>query len=298
MAQFISEELTKCQLTDEDVADLRLKVADKSSLSTQVHDFDTAVNRENTLLKAADEELQALAEPTEVVTLEMKEAATAAYEEAVRQETLASEVVRHLDEVLTEYAKLVADNKAIMERVDFIFKLHDLASGGNSGQKGVTFERYVLGAILEEVVVAANVRLRQMSRGRYELLRARVESVSRGHRGLDLSVLDTYTGYERPANTLSGGETFLASLSLAMGLADIIQAYAGGIHLDTIFIDEGFGTLDPDTLDIAMETLVELQKSGRLVGIISHVPELKGRIQAHLEVEATNRGSTAHFMVP
>ena len=298
VAQFISEELTKCQLTDEDVADLRLKVADKSSLSTQVHDFDTAVNRENTLLKAADEELQALAEPTEAVTLEMKEAATAAYEEAVRQETLASEVVRHLDEVLTEYAKLVADNKAIMERVDFIFKLHDLASGGNSGQKGVTFERYVLGASLEEVVVAANVRLRQMSRGRYELLRARVESVSRGHRGLDLSVLDTYTGYERPANTLSGGETFLASLSLAMGLADIIQAYAGGIHLDTIFIDEGFGTLDPDTLDIAMETFVELQKSGRLVGIISHVPELKGRIQAHLEVEATNRGSTAHFMVP
>ena len=83
-----------------------------------------------------------------------------------------------------------------------------------------------------------------------------------------------------------------------MGLADIIQAYAGGIHLDTIFIDEGFGTLDPDTLDIAMETLVELRKSGRLVGIISHVPELKGRIPAHLEVEATNRGSTAHFMVP
>lgn len=297
-AKFISEELIKCQLTQQDVADLRPKVAEKAKLTTQVNDFDAAVNKENTLLKAAEEELQALAEPSEAVTLEMKDAATTAYEEAVRRETLASELVRHLDEVLTEYTELVADNKTIMDRVDFIFKLYDLASGGNSGQKGVTFERYVLGAILEEVVVAANVRLRQMSRGRYELQRADFDSVSRGHRGLDLAVLDTYTGYARPANTLSGGETFLASLSLAMGLADIIQSYAGGIHLDTIFIDEGFGTLDPDTLDIAMETLVELQKSGRLVGIISHVPELKGRIPAHLEVVATNRGSTARFMVP
>lgn len=297
-ANFIADELSKCQLTAQDIADLRPQVADKPKLLVQVKNFDAAVDRENTLLKAAQEQLQNLAEPSEAVTLEMKEAATTAYEEAVRQETIALEVVRHLEAVLDEYTKLVADNKTITERVDFLFKLYDLASGGNTGQKGVTFERYVLGAILEEVVVAANVRLRQMSRGRYELQRADFDSVSRGHRGLDLAVLDTYTGYARPANTLSGGETFLASLSLAMGLADIIQAYAGGIHLDTIFIDEGFGTLDPDTLDIAMETLVELQKSGRLVGIISHVPELKGRIPAHLEVEATNRGSTAHFMVP
>lgn len=90
----------------------------------------------------------------------------------------------------------------------------------------------------------------------------------------------------------------MASLSLAMGLADVIQAYAGGIHLDTIFIDEGFGTLDPDSLDIAMESLVELQASGRLVGIISHVPELRSRIPAHLEVQPVEQGSVAKFVVP
>lgn len=296
--QEIEAELRRSKLSDADLLELRPMVARKTEFVTTVKNYDAAVDRVQTLLTAASNDLASLAEPSMVVTKEMKDEASVIYENAVRNETKAAETVRHLEEVLAEYSKLVADNAAITERFTFINNLYELANGGNAGQKGVTFERYVLGAILEEVVVAANVRLRQMSRGRYELRRAQADSVSRGHRGLDLSVLDTYTGYERPANTLSGGETFLASLSLAMGLADIIQAYAGGIHLDTIFIDEGFGTLDPDTLDIAMETLVELQKSGRLVGIISHVPELKGRIPAHLVVEATNKGSTAHFLVP
>ncbi|MBK7920859.1 MAG: hypothetical protein IPJ92_01015 [Veillonella sp.] len=109
--------------------------------------------------------------------------------------------------------------------------------------------------------------------------------------------MDSYTGVARPANTLSGGETFLASLALALGLADIIQSYAGGIHMDTIFIDEGFGTLDPDTLDIAMETLIGLQDSGRLIGVISHVPELKERINVHLQISRSSKGSTAQFVI-
>ena len=102
---------------------------------------------------------------------------------------------------------------------------------------------------------------------------------------------------DRSVNTLSGGETFLASMALALGLADVIQSYAGGIHMDTMFIDEGFGTLDPDTLELAMETLVQLQSSGRLIGMISHVPELKTRIPAHLEVTRGDEGSTAKFVI-
>ena len=97
--------------------------------------------------------------------------------------------------------------------------------------------------------------------------------------------------------TLSGGETFLASLSLALGLADVVQSYSGGIHLDTIFVDEGFGTLDPESLDFAMRALIDLQKGGRLVGIISHVPELKERIDARLEIRPTDRGSVAGFRI-
>lgn len=115
--------------------------------------------------------------------------------------------------------------------------------------------------------------------------------------GLDLEVFDSYTGVVRSVSTLSGGETFLASLSLALGLADVVQSYSGGIHLDAIFVDEGFGTLDPESLDLAMRALIDLQKGGRLVGIISHVPELKERIEARLEVKSTDRGSMANFKI-
>lgn len=209
--------------------------------------------------------------------------------------TLKSQVIGK-EKSIQEISDLEAATKELSDRRAFIFGLADLANGGDSGMKGVSFERYVLGAILEEVLSAANLRLHDMSRGRYRLERS-LEEGGRGARGLDIAVFDAYTGASRPANTLSGGETFLASLGLAMGLADIIQSYAGGIHLDTMFIDEGFGTLDPDTLDVAMETLVALQSQGRLVGIISHVPELQQQIGAHLVVTKTDEGSSAYFQV-
>ena len=210
--------------------------------------------------------------------------------------TLKSQVTAK-ETTLQEISNLEAMTKELSERRAFIFGLADLANGGDTGIKGVSFERYVLGAILEEVLSAANLRLQDMSRGRYRLERS-LEEGGRGARGLDIAVFDAYTGASRPANTLSGGETFLASLGLAMGLADVIQSYAGGIHLDAMFIDEGFGTLDPDTLDVAMETLVSLQSQGRLVGIISHVPELQQQIGAHLVVTKTDGGSMAYFQMP
>ena len=209
--------------------------------------------------------------------------------------TLKSQVTGK-EKTIQEISELEATTKELSDRRAFIFGLADLANGGDSGMKGVSFERYVLGAILEEVLSAANLRLHDMSRGRYRLERS-LEEGGRGARGLDIAVFDAYTGASRPANTLSGGETFLASLGLAMGLTDVIQSYAGGIHLDTMFIDEGFGTLDPDTLDVAMETLVALQSQGRLVGIISHVPELQQQIGAHLVVTKTDEGSRAYFQV-
>lgn len=289
--------LAQSKLTEADILAIETFTGDVKGLTDEVRKYEDAWGQREALLKAAKQELASVPEVTCLVSDEDKEAVMAAYETALREAAIQSKEEQRLQAVLTEYETLVTQNETITERRTFIFNLYDLANGGDSGLKGVTFERYVLGAILEEVVVAANNRLRYMSRGRYTLERADLNSVRRGHRGLDLAVLDTYTGYARPANTLSGGETFLASLSLAMGLADVIQAYAGGIHLDTIFIDEGFGTLDPDTLDVAMETLVELQESGRLVGIISHVPELKTRIPAHLEVKSTERGSDAHFVI-
>ena len=143
----------------------------------------------------------------------------------------------------------------------------------------------------------AHERLLIMSRGQYELHAGeRLSGNKQG--GLDMEVFDHYSGYARPVATLSGGESFLASLALALGLADVVQAYAGGTRLDTMFIDEGFGTLDEDTLDVALKALFELQESGRLIGIISHVEELRSRIPARLEVTKTRSGgSTARFVL-
>ena len=145
--------------------------------------------------------------------------------------------------------------------------------------------------------MAANIRFGKMTSGRFELLRKQETGDMRKGQGLELEVYDNYTGKARDIKTLSGGESFKASLSMALGLADVVQAYSGGIQLDTMFIDEGFGTLDPESLDNAIECLMDLQKDGRLVGIISHVPELKERIDARLEVTTTNKGSMAKFRI-
>lgn len=173
--------------------------------------------------------------------------------------------------------------------------LAEIANGKNA--HGLTFQRFVLKSLLEDVIDASNLRLKMMSRGQYALQSTDERARKNAAGGLELEVFDHYTGYARPVTTLSGGETFLASLSLALGLADVVQSYAGGTRLDTILVDEGFGTLDPESLDIAMRALVDLQKGGRLVGIISHVPELQERIDARLTVTKGKHGSTARFAV-
>jgi len=169
-----------------------------------------------------------------------------------------------------------------------------VAEGRN--ESGVSFARFVLGTLLDSVLMAATERLLGMSQGRFALVRAGDRRDRRRSGGLDLEVFDAHTGVARPAATLSGGEGFLASLSLALGLADVVQSHTGGIRLETIFIDEGFGTLDPEALDLAMRALEDLQAGGRLVGIISHVPELRERVGVRLEVVPGRRGSSARFV--
>ena len=173
--------------------------------------------------------------------------------------------------------------------------LYDVIRGQETG---INLERFVLGALLDDVTRKANIRLSVMSGGRYQLQRALGERAdARKKAGLDLEVMDSYTGKARPASTLSGGETFLASLSLALGLADVVQEYAGGVRLDSMFIDEGFGSLDQETLDLALKTLAGLQGQNRLIGIISHVSELEERITTRLRVDRTKKGSVAVFEV-
>ena len=212
----------------------------------------------------------------------------------------ASERAAALKERTETLQKAVSDARAIEKELEDLRKeeglirgLYDLTSRKKTR---ITLERYVLGTLLDDVANAANLRLLSMSRRRYSLHRMTDES-GLGKGGLSLEVSDSFTGRSRPANTLSGGETFLASLSLALGLADVVQSRQGGVRLDTMFIDEGFGTLDPDSLNSAMNTLIDLQNTGRMVGIISHVPELEERIDARLRVTPAEKGSKAEFEI-
>ncbi len=216
------------------------------------------------------------------------------YRDQITQEGVKlSEQIKREKEWLSDLKEVENKLLELEGRYAVVGRLASIANGQNP--YGLTLQRFVLGALLDDVTVAATQRLRIMSRGRYHLQRTMDRARRNAAGGLELEVFDTYTGVARGVSTLSGGETFLASLALALGLADVVQSYSGGIHLDTIFVDEGFGTLDPESLDVAIQALFDLQQGGRLVGIISHVPELKDRIDARLEVFSTGKGSAAGF---
>ncbi|TCN27400.1 AAA family ATPase [Mesobacillus foraminis] len=200
---------------------------------------------------------------------------------------------RENENIISTVERINESIKTLEERYLLIGHLYEVSKGQNTHR--ITFERYVLGAFLDDILREANGRLAKMTSGRYRLLRKTDRSKGNAQSGLELLVFDQYTGQERHVKTLSGGESFKAALSLALGLADVVQSYAGGVSLETMFIDEGFGTLDPESLDQAIETLIDIQSSGRLVGIISHVPELKERIDVRLEVTATQSGSKTKF---
>ncbi|MCI7239995.1 MAG: SMC family ATPase [Aerococcus suis] len=174
--------------------------------------------------------------------------------------------------------------------------INRVARGLDSQLGRLSFQTYVLSRYLENILLFANDRLLAMTQNRYEFRRVSELSGSNTAQGLDLNVYDYQIGEERSVKTLSGGESFKASLALALGLSDVIQNYSGGVHVDTLFIDEGFGTLDNESLQSAIDTLIDLQaSSGRLIGIISHVEELKNQIPTHLEITTTMSGSHAHF---
>ncbi len=197
--------------------------------------------------------------------------------------------------VVNQLQSLLVKVKALEEKYRLVGDLNKVAKGDNVQR--LTFERYVLAAYFDEIITAANLRLDKMTGSRYLLKRKEDKSKGRAQQGLELEVFDNYTGKARHVKTLSGGEGFKASLALALGLADIVQSYAGGISLDTLFVDEGFGSLDSESLDSAIQCLVDIQKTGRLVGVISHVFELKERIKSVLEICPNKEGSYARFVI-
>lgn len=199
------------------------------------------------------------------------------------------------DALLAQLERIGAANERTLDAYREIAPVALTANGRLLGKDRVSFETYLQGMYFDRMLAAANRRLSVMTTGRYELTRRREALSHVGQTGLDLDVVDHYTGKARDAGSLSGGEAFKASLALALGLSDVVQAHAGGIQLDTMFIDEGFGSLDSESLELAIKTLTELTGSGKLVGIISHVEELKESIDRKIVVERGREGSTLHI---
>ncbi|MEV6911736.1 SMC family ATPase [Amycolatopsis sp. NPDC051071] len=210
---------------------------------------------------------------------------------------LRTATARHADltKVADRMTSLMAELAPVEERYLELKALAEVVNGRGQNARKMSLRSYVLAARLEEVAVAATARLRTMSQGRYSFVHSDAAGARGTRGGLGLDVLDDYSGAIRPAKTLSGGESFLASLSLALGLADVVAAETGGALLDTLFIDEGFGTLDAETLDIVMNILDELRAGGRVVGLVSHVEELRQRIPTRLRVRKARTGSTVEI---
>ena len=182
------------------------------------------------------------------------------------------------------------------EQINILDNLNRTANGFLNGKQKITFENYILGTFFEEIIIAANRRFKEMTSYQFELRKAKAKS-GNAQTGLDLDVFDSYTGKTRNISTLSGGESFKAALALSLGLSDIVQQQAGGIQIETMFIDEGFGSLDPESLNQTMKILSDLSGNNTLIGIISHVEELREKIDKKIVVTKTQSGSKLDICV-
>ena len=232
----------------------------------------------------------------EYADLEALAAQAAAADAVFREKTGAVNRKNMLRENHEKTRKLVKTWKGYLDRTEAAFKRIDrlgrLAEGEKSDDGRISFDRYVIGAVFREILAMANRRLDIMSGGKYRLVYQSGAKRTNSAGGLEISVLDLSTGKERDSKSLSGGESFFTSLSLALGLSDVVQNHAGGRRLDALFVDEGFGTLSDDVLDLALNVLGSLSEGSRMVGLISHVDKLNESIPQKIYVKNGKNGST------
>lgn len=276
-------------------ADIQAFDAARSSVETQEHWQTQVTQHEQRILRLHSQKEQLLEQLGQATRPALEQLdkqlaqCTADADDALQQWQVLDRQRQNIEEVSQKLRKLKKKNAALDEAYALVGTLSDVANG-NSATK-ISLQRFVLSVLLDEVLEEASHRLQQLSAGRYTLVRKFEKNKGARASGLDLEVQDFHTGAQRAVATLSGGESFMAALALALGLSDTVQAYAGGIRLDMLFVDEGFGSLDRDALDRAIEVLMELQDSGRTIGVISHVSELKEQINLRVEVRRSAKGS-------
>lgn len=272
-----------------------LSSAETQSLEDQRRRFDTEWATITSRLQELKTELESLPDWAGDLGTRMTELETADSERSNQKARLMAltEKISLLKGADSRLTALQNDIQKAEERYRSIGRLASVAQGQLPHNPArVNFSRFVLAARLDEVLEQASRRLYKMSRGQFILKRATGQEDRRRSAGLDLEVEDAFSGTSRATASFSGGEGFMASLALALGLADVVQSRLGGVRLETVFVDEGFGTLDSETLELAMKTLSDLQAGGRLVGVISHVPELREQISKRLVVRKAPTGST------
>ncbi|MGW1726010.1 AAA family ATPase [Streptomyces sp. NPDC002306] len=278
--------------TPQDAADALLDDAAHRELQRRLDVWQNEDSAVRAVLAEADTAAAADQPPADVTTAER----TAAEEgrrlrDAASARDAAARRCAELDRLSARAATGVRRLAPLREEYDRVARMAGLAAGTSAdNERRMRLESYVLAARLEQVAAAATARLQRMSSGRYTLVHSD-DRAGRGRSGLGLHVVDAWTGRERDTATLSGGETFFASLALALGLADVVTDEAGGVRLDTLFIDEGFGSLDDQTLDEVLDVLDSLRERDRSVGIVSHVADLRRRVHAQLEVVKGRSGS-------
>lgn len=268
----------RAKMRDSEMEEMRQRITrfnqDRHSLEQQIRELtELLAGRKNEDLSRAEAELEEL--KTE-------------YEQALAQLNHSKEYCSKGETLIVQITEAVEEAAEAEAQLNRVADLHDMIRGQNSLK--ISFERYLQIEYLEQIIQAANERLRNLSNGQFYLIRSDRQEARGKQSGLGLDVYDSYTGQTRDVKTLSGGEKFNASLCLALGMADVIQSFQGNVSIDTMFIDEGFGSLDEESLNKSIETLIDLQRSGRMIGVISHVQELKAAIPAILEVRKSKEG--------
>ena len=271
-------------------ADALLDPGRLAALDRQIQEHDRALSVAQAAL--ADADLADLPARPDLEALgEQCAAATRQRDDAVAELDRAQRCAGGLDALAGEVTARQVELDERRAEFDQVSGLADLVNGRGANTLRMRLQSFVLAARLEQVAEAASRRLQDMSGGRYTFRHSDALGRNGARGGLGLDVLDEYTGCLRATKTLSGGESFMASLALALGLADVVTAESGGVQIDTLFVDEGFGTLDARALDAVMTVLDELRRGGRTVGVISHLEELRTRIPTRIEVIAGRDGS-------
>lgn len=287
-------------LLDEKYKDHILEDEELKTKEEKIEKFKEEQSYTTRQIKIIANRLEKYKEENIKTSTEIKELLTTIATEKTKLEEKRDKIIKQLSSHESSYKEIknnFKESQDIYKPLAVYSELAEVATGSTVRTSYVSFERYLLSIYFSEILTAANERFVKMTNGRYELVRREDKTKGQSAEGLEIDVFDLYSGKERSVRSLSGGETFKASLALALGLSDVIQSQKGGVQIDTLFIDEGFGTLDTDSLEMAIETLMDLQSSGRLIGVISHVDELKDRIPARILVETVNEGSHARIEI-